>query len=106
MPNVAAVQAGPRTSAAVAVVCDAGAPPPGGRDRLAVSSRELAVHTPREAAVPLGASVSPVRGRRSDAALVRAARRGDGAALEELFRRHWPALYRAAYLVVHDGAAA
>jgi RNA polymerase sigma-70 factor, ECF subfamily len=48
-----------------------------------------------------------VRGRaRSEAALVRAARAGDGAAVEELFRRHWPGTYRAAYLVVGDAAAA
>jgi RNA polymerase sigma-70 factor (ECF subfamily) len=44
--------------------------------------------------------------RRSEAALVRAARAGDGAAVEELFRRHWPGTYRAAYLVVGDAAAA
>jgi RNA polymerase sigma-70 factor (ECF subfamily) len=44
--------------------------------------------------------------RRSEAALVRAARRGDAAAVDELFRRHWPAAYRAAYLVVGDRAAA
>jgi RNA polymerase sigma-70 factor (ECF subfamily) len=44
--------------------------------------------------------------RRSEAALVRAARRGDGDAVSELFRRHWPAAYRAAYVVVGDRAAA
>jgi RNA polymerase sigma-70 factor (ECF subfamily) len=37
---------------------------------------------------------------------VRAARRGDAGALDELFHRHWPAAYRAAYLVVGDRAAA
>ena len=26
--------------------------------------------------------------------------------LEQLFRAHWPRAYRAAYLIVHDGAAA
>ena len=31
---------------------------------------------------------------------------GSAAALEELFRREWPRAYRAAYLVVHDAAAA
>jgi RNA polymerase sigma-70 factor (ECF subfamily) len=45
-------------------------------------------------------------GPRSDAALVRAAQRGSPAAVEALFDRHWPALHRAAYLVVHDAAAA
>ena len=44
--------------------------------------------------------------RRSEPALVRAARRGDAGALDELFRRHWPSAYRAAYLVVGDRAAA
>jgi RNA polymerase sigma-70 factor (ECF subfamily) len=44
--------------------------------------------------------------RRSEAALVRAAKAGDGTAVEELFRRHWPGTYRAAYLVVGDAAAA
>ena len=44
--------------------------------------------------------------RRSDAALVRAAQRGSADAIDELFRRHWPAAHRAAWLVVHDAAAA
>ncbi|HWK26949.1 MAG TPA: RNA polymerase sigma factor [Solirubrobacter sp.] len=44
--------------------------------------------------------------RRGDAALVRAAQGGSTAAVEELFRRHWPAAHRAAWLVVHDVAAA
>ena len=39
-------------------------------------------------------------------ALVAAARRGDEAALEALFRLHWPRAHRAAWLVVHDAAAA
>ena len=42
----------------------------------------------------------------SDAALVRAAQRGSADAIDELFRRHWPAAHRAAWLVVHDAAAA
>ena len=44
--------------------------------------------------------------RRSDAALVRAAQHGSSDAVDELFRRHWPAAHRAAWLVVHDAAAA
>jgi RNA polymerase sigma-70 factor (ECF subfamily) len=44
--------------------------------------------------------------RRSDAALVRSAQSGSTDAVEELFRRHWPAVHRAAWLVVHDAAAA
>jgi RNA polymerase sigma-70 factor, ECF subfamily len=53
------------------------------------------------------------RAARSDAAerarerrLVREVQRGSSEALEELFRREWPHAYRAAYLVVHDAAAA
>src|SRR5829696_3427468 len=38
--------------------------------------------------------------------LVRELQRGSADALEELFRREWPRAYRAAYLVVHDAAAA
>jgi RNA polymerase sigma-70 factor (ECF subfamily) len=42
----------------------------------------------------------------ADARALRAARRGDERELERLFREHWPRAYRAAYLVVHDAAAA
>jgi RNA polymerase sigma-70 factor, ECF subfamily len=44
--------------------------------------------------------------RRRERALIRAAQSGSEEALEELFRRHWRAAHRAAYLVVHDGQAA
>jgi RNA polymerase sigma-70 factor (ECF subfamily) len=44
--------------------------------------------------------------RTTDAALVRRAQRGDAEAVDELFRRHWPAAHRAAWLLVHDAAAA
>ena len=37
---------------------------------------------------------------------MREVQRGSAAALEELFRQEWPRAYRAAYLVVHDAAAA
>ena len=37
---------------------------------------------------------------------LREAQRGSAAALEELFRAHWPRAYRAALLVVGDAAAA
>jgi RNA polymerase sigma-70 factor (ECF subfamily) len=43
---------------------------------------------------------------RREGALVREAQRGSEEALEELFRRHWRRAHRAAYLVVHDSAAA
>src|SRR3954468_575636 len=43
--------------------------------------------------------------RRSDAALIRAMQRGDREAVDELFRRHWPAAHRAAWLVEHAAQA-
>src|SRR3954469_2755065 len=51
---------------------------------------------------------APARPRRarSERALVRAAQRGSEAALGDLFALHWPALHRAAWLIVHDAAAA
>jgi RNA polymerase sigma-70 factor (ECF subfamily) len=55
-------------------------------------------------AVPMPRSRHP--GRRGDAALLRAVDRGEEAALAELFRRHWPAIHRAAWLVTHDAQAA
>jgi RNA polymerase sigma-70 factor (ECF subfamily) len=52
------------------------------------------------AAVPRG------RRPRSEAALIRGAQAGSEADLAVLFHRHWPRAYRAAYLIVHDHAAA
>jgi RNA polymerase sigma-70 factor, ECF subfamily len=43
---------------------------------------------------------------RDERAWVRGAQNGSVSDLESLFRRHWPRAYRAAYLVVHDSAAA
>src|ERR671921_638047 len=43
---------------------------------------------------------------RAERAWVRGAQRGSVSDLESLFRHHWPRAYRAAYLVVHDSAAA
>src|SRR5438045_9566315 len=43
---------------------------------------------------------------RQERAWVRGAQRGSVSDLEALFREHWPRAYRAAYLVVHDAAAA
>ena len=72
----------------------------------------------REAALPApsaAASAAPSRGRAAggrslassgERALVRAAQGGSAEAMEELFRRHWPRAHRAAWLVVHDAAAA
>jgi RNA polymerase sigma-70 factor (ECF subfamily) len=45
-------------------------------------------------------------GARSERALIRGAQAGSKDDLEELFRRHWPPAYRAAYFVVYDRAAA
>src|SRR3954471_12293694 len=43
---------------------------------------------------------------RDERAWIRGAQNGSAADLERLFRDHWPRAYRAAYLVVHDDAAA
>jgi RNA polymerase sigma-70 factor, ECF subfamily len=43
---------------------------------------------------------------RGEAAWVRGAQAGSISDLEALFREHWPRAHRAAYLVVHDAAAA
>jgi RNA polymerase sigma-70 factor (ECF subfamily) len=64
------------------------------------------VSKPSELAAPRRQELSVVARPRSDASLVRAARRGDAGAVDELFRRHWPAVHRAAYLVVGDAATA
>jgi RNA polymerase sigma-70 factor (ECF subfamily) len=42
----------------------------------------------------------------SERAVVRAAQGGSERAVEELFRRHWTALHRAAFLIVRDASAA
>jgi RNA polymerase sigma-70 factor, ECF subfamily len=46
------------------------------------------------------------RAGRDERAWVRGAQAGSVSDLEALFRSHWPRAYRAAYLVVHDPAAA
>src|SRR6059058_3981108 len=43
---------------------------------------------------------------RQERVWVRGAQAGSASAVEALFRLHWPRAYRAAYLIVHDGAAA
>jgi RNA polymerase sigma-70 factor, ECF subfamily len=42
----------------------------------------------------------------AERARIRGAQHGSASDLEALFREHWPRAYRAAYLVVHDAAAA
>jgi len=46
------------------------------------------------------------RSGRDERAWVRGAQAGSASDLEALFRTHWAPAYRAAYLVVHDAAAA
>jgi RNA polymerase sigma-70 factor (ECF subfamily) len=43
---------------------------------------------------------------RGEPARIKGARGGSAADIEALFREHWPRAFRAAYLVVHDAAAA
>ncbi len=61
-------------------------------------------------AAPLRASgaarTSKALERRRERRWIRAAQSGSEQALEHLYRRHWPWAHRAAYLVVHDAAAA
>jgi RNA polymerase sigma-70 factor, ECF subfamily len=44
--------------------------------------------------------------RRDERAWIRGAQEGSVSDLEQLYRAHWPRAYRAAYLIVHDSAAA
>jgi RNA polymerase sigma-70 factor (ECF subfamily) len=46
------------------------------------------------------------RGGRDERAWVRGAQAGSAGDVESLFRAYWPRAFRAAYLVVHDAAAA
>jgi RNA polymerase sigma-70 factor, ECF subfamily len=71
-----------------------------------VSTEELAVQEGVATAGRVPWTGRPLLSRRSDAALVRAAQRGSTEAVEELFRRHWPAAHRTAWLVVGDATAA
>jgi RNA polymerase sigma-70 factor, ECF subfamily len=68
--------------------------------RARTSGVDLAVEAgsyPRAAMARIG---------RDERAWVRRAQAGSERDLEALFRAHWPRAYRAAYLVVHDAAAA
>ena len=70
-----------------------------------MSGEPPAAYVPAAPRPGLLARAEPVS-RRQERRLVREVQRGSAAALEELFRREWPRAYRAAYLVVHDAAAA
>jgi RNA polymerase sigma-70 factor (ECF subfamily) len=54
----------------------------------------------------LGRSLAGGQAEARERSLVRAAQAGSRDAVEELYRRHWPAAHRAAYLIVQDAAAA
>jgi RNA polymerase sigma-70 factor (ECF subfamily) len=86
---------------------------PGARLAAAGSGEEIqlaADGSTESVAVPLRAtrakSPSKALDRRRERRWVRAAQGGSEEALEQLYRRHWPWAHRAAYLVVHDAAAA
>src|SRR2546423_14483020 len=67
----------------------------GGTESIAIPiTRSRALSRPRSA------------DRRQERRWIRAAQAGSDEALEKLYRRHWPWAHRAAYLVVHDRAAA
>jgi RNA polymerase sigma-70 factor, ECF subfamily len=75
---------------------------------LGAAGRDFSRAPPRIGGDELGRRLGFVNGRpeRSERALIRAARRGSESAIEELFRLSWPGAYRAAFLIVHDHAAA
>jgi RNA polymerase sigma-70 factor (ECF subfamily) len=58
--------------------------------------------------VPTGVPLARARqpSRRSERSLIRGALAGSERDLELLFHQHWPRAYRAAFLIVHDHAAA
>jgi RNA polymerase sigma-70 factor, ECF subfamily len=79
---------------------------PGSREEIQLAADGGA----QSIAIRLGRSPTRARwtaaDRRHERRWIREAQRGSGEALEALYRRHWPWAHRAAYLVVHDGAAA
>jgi RNA polymerase sigma-70 factor, ECF subfamily len=52
------------------------------------------------------AKISSIDSRREELRWIRSAQAGSSEGIEALFRRHWRPAYRAAYLIVRDGAAA
>jgi RNA polymerase sigma-70 factor (ECF subfamily) len=72
-----------------------------------VSHSLKAVPTSVDAIAASPVAAVPRRRRpRSEGALIRGAQAGSEADLAALFHQHWPRAYRAAYLIVHDHAAA
>jgi RNA polymerase sigma-70 factor (ECF subfamily) len=73
---------------------------------LTLRSASVSCHAPgRGGRESTGVPDTPTS-RRAERRLIASARRGSEDAMEELFRRHWRPLHRAAYLVVQDAAAA
>jgi RNA polymerase sigma-70 factor (ECF subfamily) len=64
---------------------------------VAAAAQAVSVRTPR---------TEQTSSDRRDQGLIVGALAGSEADLEQLFRRHWPRAYRAAFLIVHDHAAA
>ena len=56
--------------------------------------------------IAVGSAAAPQLSRRRERRLVRAAQEGSADALADLYSAHWQRAHRAAYLVVHDAAAA
>lgn len=70
-----------------------------------ISLRPVPTSVETIASAPLTVVARGGRGR-SEQALIRGAQAGSEADLAALFHRHWPRAYRAAFLIVHDHAAA
>src|SRR5437588_5259002 len=70
-----------------------------------VASEPVAGAAPMLPAARVRPRLSRMPGR-SERSLIAGALAGSEADLEALFRRHWPRAYRAAFLIVHDHAAA
>jgi RNA polymerase sigma-70 factor, ECF subfamily len=72
--------------------------------QLAADGRTESIAVPLRG--PRAAAPSKALERRRERRWIKAAQGGNEEALAELYRRHWPWAHRAAYLVVHDAAAA
>jgi RNA polymerase sigma-70 factor, ECF subfamily len=74
------------------------------RDLEAAEARSSGDGPPRRARAYTKRAMAGLRA--DERAWIRGAQAGSLPDLEALFKDHWPRAYRAAYLVVHDGAAA
>ena len=75
-----------------------------GRDLLSTEARSSGDGPPRGSPSYTKRAMAGLRA--DERAWIRGAQAGSLPDLEALFKDHWPRAYRAAYLVVHDGAAA